>query len=122
QRQRVDHPIPQYPTRREAANVVGSASTTTIGRSPSSPSSFPPARHGRLRQASRCFSMCLPARRSRTLTHVVMDRQLQFTSHLPLSSAVMTSRSSYEARSRAVHVRAAIVTLAHDRADVADTK
>jgi len=27
----------------------------------------------------------------------------------------------YEARSRAVHVRAAIVTLAHDRADVADT-
>jgi len=79
QRQRVNHPIPQYPTRREAANVVGSASTTAISRSPSSPSSFPPARHRRLRQASRCFSMCLPARRSRTLTHVVMDRQLQIT-------------------------------------------
>src|SRR5215471_3686875 len=34
----------------------------------------------------------------------------------------MASRSSYEARSRAVHVRAAIVMLAHDRADVADKK
>jgi hypothetical protein len=86
---------------------------------------FPPARRRRLHQGPRCFSMCSHARRSRTLTHVVMDRQLQITYRSlprPLSSAIMASRSGYEARSRAVHVRAAIVTLAHDRADVADTK
>jgi hypothetical protein len=40
---------------------------------------FPPARCRRLHQGPRCFSMCSHARRSRTLTHVVMDRQLQIT-------------------------------------------
>jgi hypothetical protein len=97
-------------------------STTAISRSPSSPSGFSA---GSLPSFASGVSLLFDVlTRTKIADPDARGDGWSAADHSrrPLSSAILASRSGYEARSRAVHVRAAIVTLTHDRADVADTK
>jgi len=59
--------------------MLGSVSTTAIGRSPSSSSGFSASLLPSLASGVSLLWICSQARRSRTLTHMVMDHQLQIT-------------------------------------------